>query len=85
MKADSSLYSFLRRLGLAAVALAIIYLKFGPPSYDEVDLVNEVIYLLIVPFFLISGTIAICFLIGLPIRLIPKVFNWWYHCKLPHF
>ncbi|MGG9964655.1 hypothetical protein [Ferruginibacter sp. SUN106] len=30
------------------------------------------------PFLLISGTIAVSFLIGMPIRLIPKLFNWWY-------
>jgi hypothetical protein len=82
MKPDSSLYSFLSRLGLAVVALALIYLKFGPPSYEEVDLVNEIIYLLVVPLFLIGGTIAVCFLIGMPIRLIPKVFNWWYRHPL---
>ena len=77
MEIASPLISFLGRLGLALVVLSLIYLRFGPPGYEEVDLINSILYLMIVPLALIGGTIAICFLVGMPIRLIPKVFDWW--------
>ena len=41
-------------------------------------MVNEVFYLFIVPPILITVTILLSFLIGTPLRMIPKLYNWWY-------
>ena len=57
--------------------LFIIYLIFGPAKNVEADLINEILYLVIIPIILILATIGICILVGLPIRLIPNLYNWW--------
>ncbi|WP_460556422.1 hypothetical protein [Ferruginibacter profundus] len=81
---SNTLTSLFTRLVMALIILSSLYLRFGPPAYEEVDLINEIIYLLVLPFLLISGTIAGSFLLGMPIRLIPKLFNWWYrHPVMP--
>ena len=41
-------------------------------------MINGIFYLFIVPPILITGTILLSFLIGMPIRTIPKWFNWWH-------
>ena len=73
-----SMFSLFCRIGISIVALVIIYLRLGPPSYEEVDLINSIMYLGLVPFILIGGTIALCFLVGLPITLSRSINNWWY-------
>jgi hypothetical protein len=63
---------------ISFVLLFIIYLFYGPAKDAEVEMINEILYLFIIPIMLIPGTIVICLLVGLPIRLIPKVHKWWY-------
>lgn len=59
--------------------LSIIYIFLGPPSYIELEMLNELFYLLVLPLILITGTIFFFFLIGTPIRVIPSLFKWWYN------
>ena len=40
-------------------------------------MINEILWLIVIPFILIVGTILLCLILGLPIRLIQKVYNWW--------
>jgi hypothetical protein len=59
--------------------LYYIYLKLGPASYMDIDMLSMFLLLIGFPIFLIACTIAICFLVGMPIRVVPKVYNWWYN------
>jgi len=42
-----------------------------------VETINEILYLFVIPIILIPLTIAICLIVGLPIRLSSKIYNWW--------
>ena len=78
MEYQTSLVSFFGRITLGFLALCTIYLFFGPPSYEEVDMINSIIYLGAIPLILIPGSILICILVGTPIRAITKIKKWWY-------
>ncbi len=78
MRTEFSIKSILGRVSITIIALSIIYIFFGPPSYVEAEMINEIFFLFIVPPILITGTILLSFLIGTPIRIIPKWSNWWY-------
>lgn len=78
LRHEFSVVSILRRIGVNAIVLSIIYIFLGPPSYIELEMINELFYLVVLPVVLISGTIFFSFLIGTPVRVIPSVFKWWY-------
>ena len=59
------------------ILLFVIYLFYGPAKDVEVEMINQILYLFIIPILLISGTIVVCLLAGLPMRLIPKFNKWW--------
>jgi hypothetical protein len=79
LRNEFSVVSILRRTGVTVIVLSIIYIFLGPPSYVELEMINELFYLIVLPAVLISGTIFLSFLIGTPIRIIPSLFNWWYN------
>ncbi|MEO8770738.1 MAG: hypothetical protein ABI402_11650 [Ferruginibacter sp.] len=58
--------------------LSALYLFLGPGRYVEADAVNELVYFFILAPVLVISTILFSFLIGLPIRLIPSLFKYWY-------
>lgn len=57
--------------------LFILYFIFGPAKNIEAELMNEILYIFIIPPILISITIGICLLLGLFIKRIPKIYKWW--------
>jgi hypothetical protein len=72
---------FLMNVGrwlLKILLLFVIYLFYLLPEDLELEFINEILYLIIIPVIFISGSILLCLLLGLPIRLIPKVKQWWY-------
>lgn len=73
----NSLSSFLGRIAICFFILLAVYFKYGPLNYAEVEMVNIIIYMLILPIVLIVGTIGICLIIGLPLLIIPKLEKWW--------
>jgi hypothetical protein len=62
---------------LTAIFLFVLYLIFGPATILELEMINEILWLIIIPFILIVGTIVSCIIVGLPIRIIQKVYDWW--------
>ena len=53
---------------------------FAVLDNDEADLINETALVIIQPVYAIvfsTLTIAACLIIGLPIRLSPRLFEWW--------
>ena len=79
LRHEFSVVSILLRIGVTVIVLSIIYIFLGPPSYVELEMLNELFYLLVLPLILITGTIFLSFLIGTPIRAIPSLFKWWYN------
>ena len=79
MRTEFSSISILRRIVITIIALLIIYIFLGPPSYVDLEMINQMFYLIILPSIWISITIFLSFLIGTPIRAIPSLFNWWYN------
>lgn len=77
MERATSIPVFIGRLIICSIILFFIYLKYGPPKDVEVEMINEVLYLFIIPLLLIPGTIVVCLLLGLPLTLIPKINKWW--------
>ena len=55
----------------------MIYYNYGIPKDIETETINVILYIFIIPVILIGGTITICLLVGLPIRLIHKLYSWW--------
>ena len=77
MRQNTSIPFFIGRLAISFVLLFVIYLFYGPAKDVEVEMINEILYLFIIPVLLIPVTIVVCLLVGLPIRLIPKLNKWW--------
>lgn len=77
MERPNSILLFIGRLVICFVLLFIIYLFYGPVKDVEVETINEILYLFIIPIILIPLTIGICLIVGLPIRLSSKIYNWW--------
>ncbi len=66
---------------LTSVVLFVIYIVYALADVDEADMVNGIGFLLFQPLFgfiLTSGTVVACLLVGLPIRLIERLKQWWY-------
>ena len=62
------------------IALFFIYLVFEVFKVEESDLIGEVLFVMFKPFFSIAAgfvTICICLIVGLPLRLINTLSNWW--------
>jgi hypothetical protein len=60
--------------------LMAVYLLYALFDIYEWDMINSIGFLIFQPLFgaILSGTtIAICLLIGLPIRLIQRIRQWW--------
>ena len=77
MQNDTKIFTFWANIGITIFILLLIYIFLGPPSYVELELINLLFYLVIIPLPLIGGTILICCLVGIPIRLIPNLKNFW--------
>ena len=62
------------------VVLFVIYIIFALLDMTDFDLPTGVGFLIFQPVFgiiLSSFTILVCIILGLPIRLIPKLYRWW--------
>gem|GEM_PF-1440312 len=77
LERPNSILLFIGRLVICFVLLYIIYFFYGPVKDVEVETINEILYLFVIPIILIPLTIAICLIVGLPIRLSSKIYNWW--------
>jgi hypothetical protein len=80
MKKFISLSTILFQLFITFVTLLVIYLVFALLDMDDFDMITEGAFLIVQPIFAIilsTLTIIACIIIGLPIRLIPRVRNWW--------
>lgn len=65
---------------LTFIALFIIYIIFALLDMTDYDFPNAVGFLIFQPIFgllLCAATIASCMFIGLPIRLIQRLYYWW--------
>ena len=82
MNYHTSPSSIFARIGLTILVLSLIYYYLGPPSYVEAEMINAIFFYFIVPPILIGSTIILTFLIGAPLRMIPRLFNWW--CDRPY-
>ena len=78
MTQDRSISLFIARLAISFVVLFAIYIVYGPAKDVEVEMINEFLYLFIIPAIFIPATIVACLLAGLPIRFIPALNRWWY-------
>ena len=81
MKKFVPLLTVLFQVFIAFIVLFIVYIIYALADNNEADMVNSVGFLIFQPFFgliLTSITIAVCLFIGLPIRLIRRVKQWWY-------
>lgn len=76
----------MQRLSISTLVLQIIacyiilyalYVITGPLSYLEVDAINIIMYVIVVPNYLITATILVCVVMGLPLRLSASLNNWW--------
>ena len=75
-----SLATITFQLFTAFGGLFIIYIIFAVLDMNDFDLPSGIGFLIFQPAygFIISGlTIVACIILGLPIRLIPRVYNWW--------
>ena len=72
-----SISSLIGKLTTCSVLLYTIYIFYGPPRNVELEMINMPLFLLIIPAILILSTIIVCFLLGLPIRMISSLREWW--------
>jgi hypothetical protein len=75
-----SLPIILYQLFITFTTLFVIYLIFALLDMDEFDMITEGAFLIFQPLFAIilsTLTIVACTIVGLPIRLLPKVKGWW--------
>lgn len=80
MKKIISIATILFQIFIAFVTLFIIYMIFAllqPSNYDFPNAVGFLIFQPTFAFFLCSATIVACIIVGLPIRLVQEVYNWW--------
>lgn len=81
MKKAVPILTLLLQIIVSFVVLFVVYIIYALADNDEADMANAIGFLLFQPlwgFILTSITIAICLLIGLPIRLMARVKQWWY-------
>lgn len=60
--------------------LFVVYMIFALLDNDEADLINETALFVIEPIYGIvfsTLTIVACIIVGLPIRLIARLYKWW--------
>jgi hypothetical protein len=75
----SSILPRLFQIFICFISLLSIYMLLAILDNDEADLMNEIDLFVIQPIIgsvLVALTIIICFIVGLPIRLIARVKNW---------
>lgn len=75
-----SISTVLFQLFITFGVLFVTYIIFALFDMDEFDLIREGAFLIFQPIFgiiLSILTIIVCAIVGLPIRLIPKVYSWW--------
>lgn len=75
-----SISTVLFQLFITFGVLFVTYIIFALLDMDEFDLITEGAFLIFQPIFgiiLSILTIIVCAIVGLPIRLIPKVYSWW--------
>jgi hypothetical protein len=68
------------QLFITFIALFVIYLIFALLDMDDFDMIIEATFLIFQPILAIilsTLTIVACIIVGLPIRLLPKVNLWW--------
>lgn len=76
MKQGASRFPFVLQLLLTAAVLYIVYIDYAMRCYIELDLIGLVIQSMVAAL-LIGATLIACLLIGLPLRLVPRVARWW--------
>ena len=80
MRKAAFVLSLVFQLFMTFAILFVIYIVYALLDVDEADMINEIGFIIFQPllgFILTSITIAICFVLGLPIRLNSKVKDWW--------
>ena len=80
MKKTANVITTLFQFIVTFVALLIIFLIYAVLNVDDVDMVNTIGFFLFQPLFasIFSAlTIAVCFIVGLPIRFNNKINRWW--------
>lgn len=80
MKKFLTIANIVFQIFLTYAILFAIYIIFALLDNDDPDIPNAIGFLIFQPLygiFLSTITIIICFIAGLPIRLINKVYNWW--------
>jgi hypothetical protein len=80
MKKFVSFPVILFQLFITFITLFVIYLIFALLDMDEFDMITEGAFLIFQPILAIilsTFTIVACIIVGLPIRLLPKVKMWW--------
>ena len=77
----SSILTLLIQVFITSIVLFIVYIIYALNDVDEADMVNGIAFIVFQPLFgfiLTSITIAACLLIGLPIRIVKRLKQWWY-------
>jgi hypothetical protein len=80
MRKATSLVIFLVQVFSCSAVLFVIYMLLAIVDNDEVDLISEVGLLVVQPIMgaiMIAITIALCLIVGLPIRLNARLREWW--------
>jgi hypothetical protein len=80
LKKYSSLLTILIQFASTAIALFVIYIIFALLDVDDPDLINAVGFMIFQPLFgiiITLATIVACYIIGIPLRFIPKLKAWW--------
>lgn len=67
------------QLALSLLVHFLLYFYFDPINqmWHEVEMINTIIYLMILPAVFIVCSIITVFVVGLPVRLVTKLHNWW--------
>ena len=82
MRILSSISIIIFQLFITSFILFATYIIFALLDMTEIDMITEIGFVIFQPILgaIISlTTIIICLLIGLPIRLVPKVYKYWTH------
>jgi hypothetical protein len=80
LKKYTPLLTILIQFASALIVLFIIYIIFALLDVDDPDLINAVGFMIFQPLFgiiITLATIAACFIVGIPLRFIPKLKAWW--------
>lgn len=72
----ASLFTYLSQLLSTAVVLFVLYIEYARLSLIDLDMIGMMVQGVIAAV-VISFTLAVCSLLGLPLRLVPRIVQWW--------